>query len=97
MLYTCNARPCVLLPARPQVFSAISPSNRTDFQRAVHGSSVPNVVIMLEENGFTLEQHMPEGKPAVLVTFPPEHISHIVWQVRVYPTIMPLGLPRTCC
>ena len=56
-------------------------SCRPDIEKVLHGDATPKVEVLTSKNGSTLELHMPEGKPPVLVIFPAEHMSHIAWQV----------------
>ena len=61
------------------VHGHICDTNRSDFEAAVHGKTAPRFEVLFEKNGSTLELHMPDGKPPVLASFPPEHLSHIAW------------------
>ena len=69
-----------LFDAGVQDYTAISDTNRADFVTAVHGNGTPSFTVLHARNGATLELHTPEGRPPVLATFPPEHLSHIAWQ-----------------
>ena len=71
-----------LFGAGVQVFDAIADTCRGDFQKALYGTQKPNVVVLVEEGGSTLELHRPQGRPPVLATFPSEHLSHAAWQAR---------------
>ena len=62
------------------VYSAVSDSNRTDFEAALYGTGQSTGVVLIEKNGSTLELHMPKGKQPVVAIIPSEHTSHIYYQ-----------------
>jgi hypothetical protein len=70
-----------IFDAGVQIYHAVSDTCRADFEKGVYGAQQPSYVVLMRVNGWSLELHMPEGKPPVLAAIPPEHLSHIMWQM----------------